>query len=70
MNQLSGTPAECCENEDVNFDNIESDNINNSNLISSLNLDVTDTINTLNLSITNTLNTSNIIMLILSILQI
>jgi hypothetical protein len=60
MNQISGIPAECCEEEDVNFDDIQSNNITNSNLIETLNLNVTDTLNTLNLSVTNTLNTSDI----------
>ncbi len=60
MDQITGRPAECCDEENVDFQNIESDNINNTNLISTLNLDVTDTINTLNLSVTNTLTTSDI----------
>lgn len=60
MNQVLGIPSECCEEENPEFKNIESDNIINSNLITTLNLNVTDTLNTLNLSVTNTLNTSDI----------
>jgi len=61
MNRTTGEPSECC-NEDINpdFENIESDNIINSNLITTQNLNVIDIINTLNLSVTNTLNTSNV----------
>jgi len=60
MNQITGESSECCNEENPDFQNIESDNITNSNLIETLNLDVTDTTTTLNLSVTNTLNTSNI----------
>lgn len=52
MNTVSGTPVVCCSNEDVSHDDITSNTINNSGLITTLDLKATNNIQTASLTAT------------------
>ena len=52
MNTVSGTPVVCCSNEDVTHDDITSNTITNSGLITTLDLKATNNIDTATLTAT------------------
>lgn len=60
MNTVSGTPIVCCTNEDITHDDIVSNTITNSGLITTLDLKATNHIDTATLTATGLINTASL----------